>query len=61
MTPIEQRVAELTAQGWTLDILLLPEQCAAMFDLLGRCWHVMAGSMVPMPEAADESDGDLVP
>lgn len=49
MTPIEQRVAELVAQGWSLDELLIPEQCAAMYDPEGRCWHVMVDSEQPMP------------
>lgn len=54
MTAIEQRVAELVAQGWSVDIVLIPEQCAAMYDPDGNAWHVEVDGKSPMPEATTD-------
>lgn len=57
-TGIEKRVAELVAAGWSADTVLIPEQCAAMYDPDGKAWHVEVDGQSPMPEPPDAPDAD---
>jgi hypothetical protein len=54
MTAIELKVQRLIAEGWELDIMLIPEQCASMHDAQGNAWHVEVDGQVRMPESTEE-------